>query len=158
MLEDRINQQSPPLTAFPDEHRALIAKLAHERFCSFSHVAFTYSFSTIISDRSLAQLSKHIHQELLPTLDEDNDNKDTSSLTHAALPLILVENAIKALLVRNNYGLDAPVGVKTPAAVCVWRWEVRSDYFHWLPKNSREKAESRQTDRIQVSRTIPQFL
>ena len=32
MLEDRINQQSPPLTAFPDEHRPLIAKLAHERF------------------------------------------------------------------------------------------------------------------------------
>ena len=32
MLEDRINQQLPPLTAFPDEHRPLIAKLAHERF------------------------------------------------------------------------------------------------------------------------------
>ena len=32
MLEDRINQRLPPLTAFPDEHRPLIAKLAHERF------------------------------------------------------------------------------------------------------------------------------
>ena len=32
MLEDRIIQKLPPLTAFPDEHRPLIAKLAHERF------------------------------------------------------------------------------------------------------------------------------
>lgn len=32
MLEDRINQHLPPLTAFPDEHRPLIAKMAHERF------------------------------------------------------------------------------------------------------------------------------
>ncbi|KAF8810148.1 hypothetical protein BYT27DRAFT_7240947 [Phlegmacium glaucopus] len=131
MLEDRINQQSPPLTAFPDEHRPLIAKLAHE------------------SDKSLPQLSKHIHHELLPTLDED-DNKDTSSLTHAALPLALVENAIKAVLMRNNYGLDAPSNIKIPAAVCVWRWEVKSEHLDWLPKNSREKAEARQTDRIQA--------
>lgn len=104
----------------------------------------------ILSDKSLAQLSKHIHQELLPTLDED-DNKDTSSLTQAALSLTLVENAIKAVLIRNNYGLDAPLGVKIPASVCVWRWEVRGEHLDWLPRNSREKAESRQSDRIQVS-------
>ena len=42
MLENRINQQSPPLTAFPDEHRPLIAKLAHERSMHLSHVAFSY--------------------------------------------------------------------------------------------------------------------
>ena len=111
----------------------------------------------ILSDKSLAQLSKHIHQELLPTLDEDDDSRDTSSLTHAALPLALVENAIKAVLIRNNYGLDAPLGVKIPTAVCVWRWEVRSEHLDWLPKNSKEKAESRQTDRIQVSWTVSWF-
>jgi chromatin assembly factor 1 subunit A len=110
--------------------------------------------ATVLSDKSLSQLSKHIHQELLPTLDEDDDNVDTSSLTHAALPLTLVENAIKAVLIRNNYGLDAPLGVKIPAAVCVWRWEVRSEHLDWLPRNSKEKAESRQTDRIQVSWTV----
>ena len=95
-------------------------------------------------------MSKHIHQELLPTFDEDDD-KTTTSLTLAALPLTLVENAIRAVLIRNNYGLDAPLGVKIPAAVCVWRWEVRSEHLDWLPRNSREKAESRQADRVQVS-------
>lgn len=108
----------------------------------------------MLSDKSLTQLSKHIHQALLPTLDEDDNNKDTSSLTHAALPLTLVENAIKAVLIRNNYGLDAPLGVRIPAAVCVWRWEVRSEHLDWLPRNSREKAEARQADRIQVSWTV----
>ena len=118
-------------------------------------MSFRYLFSaTVFSDRSLAQLSKHIHQELLPTLDEEDDNVDTSSLTHAALPLSLVENAIKAVLIRNNYGLDAPSGVKIPAAACVWRWEVRNEHLDWLPRNSKEKAEARQTDRIQVSWTV----
>lgn len=110
--------------------------------------------ATGLSDKTLAQLSKHIHQELLPTLDEDDDNMETSSLTHAALPLTLVEDAIKAVLIRNNYGLDAPLGVKIPTAVCVWRWEVRNEHLDWLPRNSKEKAELRQTDRIQVSWTI----
>ena len=90
---------------------------------------------------------------MLPTLDED-DNKDTSSLTHAALPLALVKNAIKAVLIRNNYGLDAPLGVKIPAAVSVWRWEVKSEHVDWLPKNSKERAESRRGDRIAVSQII----
>lgn len=109
--------------------------------------------ATVLSDKTLPQLSKHIHQELLPALDEDDDNVDTSS-THAALPLTVVENAIKTILIRNNYGLDAPLGVKIPAAVCVWRWEVRSEHLDWLPRNSREKAESRLTDRIRVSWTV----
>ena len=118
-------------------------------------MSFRYLFSaTVFSDKSLAQLSKHIHQELLPTLDEEDDNVDTSSLTHAALPLSLVENAIKAVLIRNNYGLDAPSGVKIPAVACVWRWEVRNEHLDWLPRNSKEKAEARQTDRIQVSWTV----
>ncbi|KAF8162912.1 hypothetical protein B0H34DRAFT_299811 [Crassisporium funariophilum] len=130
MLEERINKQEPPLSSFPEEHKPLIAKLAHE------------------SDKSLITLSKHIHQELLPTLDEDDD-KNTPTVT-AALPLNIVENAIKAVLIRNNYGLDAPLGVKLPAIVSVWRWDVRSEHFDWLPKNSREKAESRLADRVQA--------
>ena len=75
---------------------------------------------------------------------------DMSSLTRAALPLTLIKNAIKTVLIRNNYGLDAPLGVKISAAVCVWRWEVKSEHLDWLPRNSKEKAESRQTDRIKV--------
>ena len=48
-----------------------------------------------------------------------------SHLLHMLLFLSLVENAIKADLMRNTYGLYAPLGVKIPAAVGVWRWEVR---------------------------------
>jgi len=98
-------------------------------------------------------LSKHIHHELLPTLD-DEDDKDLAASTAAALPLSLVEKVIDEVLVRKNYGLDAPLGVRLPAAVSVWRWEVRSEHWDWLPKNSREKAELRQAERIQVSRLL----
>jgi len=98
----------------------------------------------------LAVLSKHIHHELLPTLDDEEDEGLAKS-TAAALPLSLVEKVIDEVLIRKNYGLDAPSGVRQPAAVSVWRWEVRSEHWDWLPKNSREKAESRQAERSQVS-------
>jgi chromatin assembly factor 1 subunit A len=103
----------------------------------------------ICSDKTLPALTKHIHQELLPTIDEDED-ADIASATTAALPPSLVEKAIEDVLVRNNYGIDAPLGVKLPAAVCVWRWETRSQHMAWLPKNSREKAETRHTERLQA--------
>jgi len=31
MLEERIRKQEPPLTNFPEQHKPLVAKLAHER-------------------------------------------------------------------------------------------------------------------------------
>jgi chromatin assembly factor 1 subunit A len=105
---------------------------------------------TNFSDKTLAMLSKHIHHELLPTIDDEED-EDLSRSTAAALPLSLVEKVIDEVLVRKNYGLEAPLGVRLPAAVSVWRWEVRSEHWDWLPKNSREKAESRQAERSQVS-------
>jgi chromatin assembly factor 1 subunit A len=67
------------------------------------------------------------------------------------LPLQVVEAAIKSILSRNNYGLEAPQGnVKMPAALCVWRWEVKSQYWDWLPKAAKEKAEARLIERVQV--------
>lgn len=104
----------------------------------------------LTSDKTLTVLGKHIHHELLPTIDEDKD-KDVASATSAALPLNLVECAIQDVLVRNNYGIDVPLGVKPPAGISVWRWEVRSEHANWLPKNSREKANLRQAERVQVS-------
>ncbi|KAF8911145.1 hypothetical protein CPB84DRAFT_1812600 [Gymnopilus junonius] len=115
LLEERINRKEGPLSP-------LIAKLAHE------------------SEKTLTALGKHIHHELLPTVDDDED-KDIASATSDALPLNLVENAIQEILVRNNYGIDLPLGVKAPAATSVWRWEVRTDHLDWLPKNSREKLK-----------------
>lgn len=100
------------------------------------------------SDKTLTILTKHIHHELLPTLDEEDGG--LVSAVASALPLTSVEEAIKAVLVRNNYGVEAPTGVKLPTALCVWRWEVRAQYMDWLPKNCREKAEARLAERIQV--------
>lgn len=101
----------------------------------------------------MTALGKHVHHELLPTIDDDDD-KDLASATSEALPLNLVESTIQEILVRNNYGIDLPLGVKPPAAVCVWRWEVSTDHLDWLPKNSREKAEARHAERVQVSLTL----
>ncbi|KAG5647143.1 hypothetical protein DXG03_001098 [Asterophora parasitica] len=136
MLEDRIQRQAPPLSVIPDEHRPLIAKLAHE------------------SDKTLAALSKHIRQELLPAADDDEDRQGGTSSTMAALPLSSVEAAIKTVMQRNNYGLDGPSGGKAPAAVCVWRWEVMEQHRDWLPKNAREKAESRLAERLQAKQDL----
>lgn len=69
----------------------------------------------------------------------------------ASLPLSTIEAAIKSVLNRNNYGLDAPSsGGKVPAALCVWRWEVKEGYHDWLPKVSKEKADGRLAERVQV--------
>ena len=81
-------------------------------------------------------------------MDEDED-KAVASATSAALPPALVEKVIEDVLVRNNYGIEAGVS-KLPAALYVWRWEVKKEHLHWLPKNSREKAELRQTERCQA--------
>lgn len=151
MLEEHISRQEPPFSNFPDEHKPLVAKLAHER--SVLSLMWQVDLKNLIhelSDKTLAMLSKHIHHELLPTLD-DEDDRALATSTAAALPLSLVENVIDEVLVRKNYGLEAPLGVRLPAAVSVWRWEVRNEYWDWLPKNSREKAESRQAERSQVS-------
>lgn len=105
------------------------------------------------SDKTLPALCKHIHQELLPTLDEEDDT-DITIATTTALPLSAVEKAIEQVLTRNNYGLDAPLVSKIPAAVCVWRWETRSEHMDWLPKNSKDKAETRRLERIQAKKDL----
>lgn len=100
------------------------------------------------SDKTLSTLAKHIHEQLIPAADEDDDNT-VASATSAALPPAIVEQAIGEVLTRNNYGIEAGVS-KMPAALHVWRWEVKKDHLHWLPKNSREKAELRRTERCQA--------
>ncbi|KAG2157432.1 hypothetical protein DEU56DRAFT_764608 [Suillus clintonianus] len=130
MIEQRIERQDPPLTAIPDEHKPLIVKLAQE------------------SDKGVTPLAKHIRSELLPSFDEDDDSRRES--ISVALPLLVVEHAIQSLMVRTNYGLDGPVGYKLPSVVCAWRWEVRDDHRHWLPKSAKEKAETRIAERVQA--------
>jgi hypothetical protein len=66
------------------------------------------------------------------------------------LPVPVIESAIKSILTRSNYGLEGYPDVKPPASACVWRWEVHKENLDWLPKSSREKAESRIKERVQV--------
>ena len=104
---------------------------------------------TLSSDKSLSALTKHIRQELLPTVDEDT--AENSSHISDALPLSVVDAAIKYVMNRNNYGLSHPNGGKVPATMCIWRWEVKEEFWDWLPKSGREKAEQRLAERVQVS-------
>ena len=101
------------------------------------------------SDKSLTALAKYIHHELLPAQDEDEDA--LVSAASVAFPLLVVETAIKSVVNRTNYGLDAiSGGSKLPASLSVWRWEVKEEYWDWLPKAAKEKAESRLAERLQV--------
>ncbi|KAK2460579.1 hypothetical protein APHAL10511_007049 [Amanita phalloides] len=133
-LESRIERRDPPLTEILDEHKPLIAKLAHE------------------SDKSLSVLAKQIRQELLPSVDVDT--LESSSHVSDALPLSVVEAAIKVILERNNYGLYPSNGGRVPAAISLWRWEVKEAFWDWLPKSGREKAEQRVAERVQAKQDL----
>ncbi|CCM02854.1 uncharacterized protein FIBRA_04966 [Fibroporia radiculosa] len=130
MLEERIEHGEPPLDAISEEYRPLIVKLTHE------------------SDKTIQALTKHIHSELLPVHDEDDQ---TSEAVSAALSVETVEKAIKAVANRIDYGLETIPGYsKVPAALHIWRWEVLDECRKWLPKAAREKAESRLAERRQA--------
>jgi len=97
------------------------------------------------SDKTIAALSKHIQQELAP----DDEGIDNSA---SILPPGAIEDVVKVLATRVNYGIESPFA-KTPAALCVWRWELKQEYLSFLPKVSREKVDARLADRIQVSQS-----
>ncbi|KAI0781133.1 hypothetical protein BD413DRAFT_21920 [Trametes elegans] len=130
MLEQRLEAKQPPLEAVPDEHKPVIAKLVQE------------------SDKTLQALSKHVQQQLLPAVDEEEDEDDTAA---AILPLEAVEDAIKSMAKRVNYGLDNPAeGGKVPAAWLLWRWELSDSCREWLPRNAKEKVDNRLRERQQA--------
>jgi chromatin assembly factor 1 subunit A len=95
------------------------------------------------SDRTITALSKYIQQELTPDDEEDMDN------SASILPLNVIEDVVKRLATRVNYGIESSLA-KTPAALCVWRWELKQEYLSFLPKVSREKVDARLANRIQV--------
>ncbi|KAG6897299.1 hypothetical protein C0992_002741 [Termitomyces sp. T32_za158] len=152
MLEERIKQRASPLTVIPDDHLPLIVKLAHERCIFLGSAEAGKALNPSSSDKTLPALTKHIRQGLLPT--QDDDEEGGIAVAQAALPLNAVETAIKTVMQRNNYGLDNIGGGKAPAAVCVWRWEAKDQHRDWLPKNVREKAESRLTERVQAKQDL----
>lgn len=148
MLEQRIERRAPQLSVIPEEHRPLIAKLVHERYAT-STAWFSVFVTMACSEKTLHALSKHVHRELLPAQDEDDEEASNAGIT--ALTINVVEASIKEIADRNDYGLDHIAGGKVPASFHVWRWEVKQEYREWLPKAAKEKAESRIKERIQVS-------
>ncbi|KIK97080.1 hypothetical protein PAXRUDRAFT_825292 [Paxillus rubicundulus Ve08.2h10] len=134
MLDQHVQNQDQPLASIPDEHKPLIVKLAQE------------------SDRSVIPLAKQIRSVLLPGQGEVEDSHRAN--LELALPLPVVEHAIKLVMTRTNYGLDTALAQKLPAAVCVWRWEVQDAYKAWLPKSARENAETRMAERIHASKGL----
>ncbi|KAJ3554787.1 hypothetical protein NM688_g2931 [Phlebia brevispora] len=135
MLEQRIASKEPPLTSIPDEHKPLIAKFVQE------------------SDKGLQALCRHIQHELFPMQDEDDE--ETRKVVAQALPLNVVEKAVKAVASRQNYGLDSLIsGGKVPAAWQVWRWEVKEELRSWLPKSSQEKVQIRFLEREEAKKDV----
>lgn len=105
------------------------------------------------SEKTITTLSKHIQQELNP--DDGEDIECSASI----LPLSVIEDVVKLLADRVNYGIESSL-TKTPATLCVWRWELKQEYLGFLPRVSREKVDARRADRNQVSRRsyIPHYL
>ncbi|KAJ3908524.1 chromatin assembly factor 1 subunit A-domain-containing protein [Lentinula edodes] len=134
MIQGLINNHGSALVNISDEYKPLIAKLVHE------------------SDKTLSALAKHLHSQLLPP-DDDGDEGDAHSRA-LLLPSSIIEVAIQTVAQRNNYGIETDLGVKAPASTCVWRWEVRESYRHWLPKNAQEKASNRLAERVKAKNDL----
>jgi hypothetical protein len=74
------------------------------------------------------------------------------------LPITAVEAAIQAVAERVNYGVEqGQHGLsKIPAALCLWRWEVKDPSL--LPNQIRDKAESRKAERTTAQKEIKSLL
>lgn len=100
--------------------------------------------SLIISDKSLASLTKHVQQVFTPEDHDDSERRPEAVVSGSA-----IESAISSVAERVNYGIDWIEKITAPLSV--WRWEVRNDRFDLLPKAARDKIESRLAERQQVS-------
>ena len=103
------------------------------------------------SDKTLQALTKHIHSQLLPSDIDEDDEEGEGRHVSEQLPLCSVESAITCVATRTNYGAESmPNQAKVPAHLCIWRWEVGEQNFHWLPKTARDKLKNRLYERRQV--------
>ncbi|KAF8507262.1 hypothetical protein JB92DRAFT_2961415 [Gautieria morchelliformis] len=115
-----------PVSMIPDHHLPLIAKLVHE------------------SDKSVTSLAKTLQSLLLPpTLESSSQVAEAEALRR--LKPSVVEHAIKTVAERVNYGINADMD-KPPAALCIWRWEVKNQ--DWLPKSMSDRVSQRFRERV----------
>ncbi|KDQ18445.1 hypothetical protein BOTBODRAFT_511908 [Botryobasidium botryosum FD-172 SS1] len=129
-FNEYLDTLSTPLETIPDAHLPLIGKLVQE------------------SDKTLPNLVKHLKKTLLRS--GDMGEGDDSSDSQDKLPPVALEIAIRAVADRVNYGID-----DAPAALCVWRWEVKD--LEALPHESTasmKKMEERRAERVQAKANI----
>jgi len=103
------------------------------------------------SDKTLQALVRHVHSQLLPSdIDEDDEGGEGPHVSEQ-LPSHSVESSVTYVAIRVNYGAESmPNQAKVPAHLCIWRWEVCEQNFHWLPKTSRDKLRNRLYERRKV--------
>lgn len=102
------------------------------------------------SDKAITTLAKSIQSLLLPpTLESSSQASEADIL--GPLPFTVVEHAIKTVADRVNYGINAD-SEKPPAALCVWRWEVKNK--DWLPKSMSDRVCQRFHERVAVSQCL----
>lgn len=143
-LASRVQSRETSLTHIPENYWPLVAKFTQERYTAPMQTNSPLTWrKRDFSDRTITALSKYIQQELTPDDEEDMDN------SASILPLNVIEDVVKRLATRVNYGIESSLA-KTPAALCVWRWELKQEYLSFLPKVSREKVDARLANRIQV--------
>ena len=108
------------------------------------------------SDKTLQALAKHVHSQLLPSDIDDEDEDGEGSGLSDQLSLRCVESAITHVAIRVNYGAEnMPNQAKVPTHLCIWRWEVDEQNFHWLPKTTCDKLKNRLHERRQVCIFFP---
>ena len=108
------------------------------------------------SDKTLQALAKHVHSQLLPSDIDDEEEDNEGRRVSDQLPLCCVESAITHVAIRINYGAESmPNQAKVPAHLCIWRWEVDEQNFHWLPKTARDRLKNRLHERRQVRTSFP---
>ncbi|KAG7092277.1 hypothetical protein E1B28_008639 [Marasmius oreades] len=117
-----------PMSELQDEYKPLVVKMAHE------------------SDKSLTSIAKQIHSQLLLIDEEEGESFDSAAITQI-FPVSIIEEAIQTTMNRNNYGIELDSAAKIPNGLCVWRWEAKEPYKHYLPKTTLEKVASRIVER-----------
>lgn len=114
---------------------------------------FGYGVGYLLNDRSdkgMGPLAKAIKIEL--AVDTAPSTDPSGSLTTSdKLPTLILESAILSVAERTNYGVEDEK-LKTPAALCVWRWEVKDRAM--LPAAVVETADLRRKERIGFKKEI----
>lgn len=126
----------------------------------YSNKSISFGGSNLpLSDKTIHMLSKSIRSQLLPEpMEVDSPCDSKPSDIESKLPQTTIDTAIQTVAERVNYGVEqSQYGVgRMPAALCLWRWEVKD--MTNLPIQLRYRAHSRKSDRMLAKEEIKGLL